>query len=173
MDSERYSTDHAPTTYKLRSGNRRYGVSLHPSHLARIVELCQRANRVETGGVLVGHYSSDQELAIVTGVSDPPSDSKHSRTRFLRGVHGLQGWLNRLWSQNRYYLGEWHYHPCAAPDPSPCDSNQMRDIAFSKSYNTPEPLLLILGGVPHEKWSVRAFVFVSDKGLVELLPDCQ
>jgi integrative and conjugative element protein (TIGR02256 family) len=134
-----------------------------------MVRLCQSADHVETGGILVGRYSSDHSMAIITIVSDAPSDSKHSRTRFLRGARGLQGWLNRLWNQNSgYYLGEWHYHPLAAPNPSSCDLDAMGRISSSRSYNCPEPLLVILGGDPYTRLDIRGFVFAGG-GLIELL----
>ncbi len=133
VDSAGSSGGVGSESIELRSRDRRYGVSVQPSHLSQIVAVCQRADRVETGGILVGHYTDDQKLAIITEISDAPDDSKRSRTRFWRGVHGLQGWLDWLWKQNRYYLGEWHFHPFAAPNPSYCDVNQMRDIASSNT----------------------------------------
>jgi hypothetical protein len=66
----------------VRSRDRRFGASFQSDHLAQIVELCQRADQVETGGILVGRYTSNQKRAIVTGISNAPADSKRSRTQF-------------------------------------------------------------------------------------------
>lgn len=80
----------------------------------------------------------------------------------MRGTAGLQGWLNRLWNGNerRYYLGEWHFHPGGAPEPSRMDIKQMGKIARSSSYKCPEPILLVVGGSAGVRSDVRFYVFV-------------
>ncbi len=159
------------TPHRLRSLDGRLGMDLPPGQLDRMLELCRSAGGVETGGILVGHYSGNHAVAIVTDVSNAPGDSTHSRTRFRRGVRGLQQWINRLWRQSQgFYLGEWHFHPFASPQPSPCDLEQIEEIAGAPVYSCPEPLLVIIGGDPREAWGYRVFVFVGEKGLIELMP---
>ena len=150
--------------------DRRFGIRIPAGCLNRIIKLSQKADRVETGGILVGRYVSTHHCAEVTDVSGAPSDSKHSVSRFLRGILGLQRWLNRLWSKNgTYYLGEWHYHPYAEAVPSSMDEDEIEDIAKSANYQCPEPLLLIVGGDPHHDWHWRAFVWTADARLTELV----
>lgn len=129
---------------------------------------CRKAKGNETGGVLAGRYSDDLACAIVTAASGAPPDSSAGRSWFRRGLEGLQGWIGRLWKDKSYYLGEWHYHPFAAPDPSGTDVSEMNDIAATESYKCPEPLLVIVGGNPRRAWRIRAFVFPRDLELVEL-----
>lgn len=148
----------------------RFGVRIPAGCLNRILELCQRADQVETGGIIVGRYVGRSHCAEVTAVSDAPRDSKHSVSQFLRGIRGLQRWLNRLWSKNgTYYLGEWHYHPYVAPAPSSIDINEVRSISGSADYNCPEPLLVIVGGDPKANWTMRVFLWSKETRLIELL----
>ena len=60
------------------------------------------------------------------------------------------------WKSREYYLGEWHYHPREAGQPSKGDNRQMVRIAESLDYNTPEPVLIVVGG---SDWEVLAHVF--------------
>jgi integrative and conjugative element protein (TIGR02256 family) len=114
---------------------------------------------VETGGILIGRYTAAHDCALVTGVLGPPPDSRGGRTWFDRGVGGLQALLDRVWGQRRdFYLGEWHYHPFAAPGPSGKDYKQMNEIAATVSWKCPEPVLVIVGGDPRGAWRASAMV---------------
>jgi integrative and conjugative element protein (TIGR02256 family) len=109
---------------------------------------CEKAHRLETGGILIGHYTPLGDQAIITEVTGPPRDSIASRWSFIRGLHGLQRLINQAWRRHDYYLGEWHFHPFASPIPGDRDRRQV--IAFSKNpaYRCPEPILLVVGGDP-------------------------
>lgn len=144
-----------------------------PAHLQeKLRSECERAGGDETGGIVIGYYSADRATAHVVDVTPAPSDSRRSRRSFLRGVRGLRSLLRRRWDRDgHYYIGEWHYHPDATPTPSHRDLEQMKEIAEDPAYSCSSPLLLILGGDPRGEWSIRAYVFVGEQGLVELLPD--
>ena len=118
--------------------------------------MCRESGDLETGGVLVGRYSDAHDTAIVTRVWGPPEDSIRRRTSFWRGTQGLQKQLDALWKAREFYLGEWHYHPQGAGQPSIGDKRQMARIADSLDYNTPEPVLIVVGGL---EWEVVAHVF--------------
>jgi hypothetical protein len=77
--------------------------------------------------------------------------------------------LEKLWPKKDYYLGEWHFHPHAAAEPSGTDIGQMIEISTSTKYRCPEPLLLILGGDPNGSWHIRVFVFPRGATLLELV----
>lgn len=154
---------------EFRSVDRRFGMKLPEAELDRMLAFCKKAGDQETGGILVGTYSQDLCYAIVKAASAAPEDSVGGATWFQRGVCGLQRWLNGLWSSRTYYLGEWHFHPSAAPNPSGTDVSEMGQIAAKESYNCPEPILLILGGDPAREWRIRVFVFLRSGSQVELL----
>lgn len=151
------------------SGDSRFGLKLSEQSVAELLRLCESASPRETGGILLGHYSTAHDCALVTAVTDAPADSKSGRTWFIRGVRGLQRKLDALWRRQRdYYLGEWHFHPGGAPCPSQTDSDQMQEIAEAEQYHCPEPVLLIIGGSPPLEWSARTFVFRREEKRSEM-----
>ena len=148
----------------------RFGLWVEEKNAAEILRLCRRSSPHETGGLLLGSYSTAHDCALVTATTKAPADSRSGRTWFFRGVRGLQTKVDRLWrSRQGYYIGEWHFHPFGSPCPSPTDMAQMWEIAQSDQYHCPEPVLLIVGGDPPGNWSARAFVFLrSRKGYLEM-----
>ena len=149
---------------EFRSEDGAFGVSIGPETLTKVLNSCRALAPVETGRILVGHYNDALDLALVTDASKRPPDSESGRFWLMRGMSGLQGWLDRLWSSSkrRYYLGEWHFHPGGPPEPSPTDVEQMGKIARSPSYNCPEPVLLLVGGAAQERSDARVYVFLSE-----------
>ncbi|MCC6678238.1 MAG: Mov34/MPN/PAD-1 family protein [Phycisphaerales bacterium] len=137
-----------------------FAVRLTGRALAQLVSTCIIAGRDETGGVLIGRYSPDHRTAIIEIATGPGGDSRAGRAWLIRGVKGLQRLLNSLWSSGGgYYLGEWHFHPGAAPTPSHQDVSQMKVIASSPRYHCPEPVLVILGGEPGGDYLLHVEVF--------------
>jgi hypothetical protein len=155
---------------EYRSPDMRFGLKLPESELSRMAGFCQKAKGKETGGILVGLYTEKLDCALVTVASKAPRDSQAGPTWFRRGVSGLQRWLKRLWKSNTFYIGEWHFHPFAAPDPSGTDISEMTEVSNDGGYKCPEPVLVILGGDPAEDFRIRAFVFPQGQAHVELFP---
>lgn len=147
------------------SRDKRFGLAIDDASVKEIVEHITVSKDNETGGILIGHYNEGLSCAIVKKVTGAPDDSKSGRTWFYRGVKGLKSLLSTLWNVKVYYIGEWHFHPNAAPNPSSQDVMQMIAISTSSSFNCTEPILLIIGGKP-TNYKIRVFVAV-DKRLVE------
>ncbi len=155
-----------PRDLKFRTRDMRFGLSLDESVVRKILLLCRQSEGVETGGILVGHYSKNHDWATVTDLSGPPADSRQGRAFFHRGVKGLQKWINELWSmKQRYFLGEWHYHPFASPEASADDERQMKDHSENIQLMCPEPIMLIVGGNPNGLWLTKAYVFPKGTSL--------
>jgi len=110
----------------------------------------------ETGGVLIGSYSSDLSTAVVARATAPPSDSRAGATWFERGTAGMDKLLEDAWTTGLHYLGEWHYHPGGAPTASCGDRAQMRKIASDKEARCTTPILVILGD-PHLEPKIAAY----------------
>lgn len=145
----------------------RFGLRFSLTQLEVVLRYCQKALPDETGGILVGYYSANLDCAIVTSFSGPPPDSSHGRTWFKRGVAGLQKWLDRLWiERTAYYLGEWHFHPFASPEPSSDDNKQLWKFADAPNLHCPEPVLLIVGGDPKELLTCRLDAYVFTNGTI-------
>jgi integrative and conjugative element protein (TIGR02256 family) len=145
---------------RARSADGRFNLELPGPVIDEMLEHCALSYPLETGGILVGHYSDDSRFAHVTDLVSAPRDSVSSRFSFQRGVRGVQKFLNQMWPRRRYYLGEWHFHPDGSASPSGTDANQMRSIAYAGSYHCPEPVLLILGGNPPEQFTLESYVFL-------------
>jgi integrative and conjugative element protein (TIGR02256 family) len=161
--------------YEAWSEDEKYGLRVPAKVIRKMLNLCLVSVGNETGGILIGYYNRQRDCAIVTGCSEPPEDSKRGMNFFHRGIQGLQKWINKLWKleQRRYYLGEWHFHPFSNPSPSSTDTKQMKINAKDKSYSCSEPILFIIGGDPNTNCDYRAFVYVKDKGTIELLGRCE
>jgi integrative and conjugative element protein (TIGR02256 family) len=160
------------TEHRFQAPDGRFKVTIQPSAMAQILAACHRTAPLETGGILIGHYTKALDHAIVTAASDAPSDSRSSHHSFQRGVHGLQRRLIRAWHHDQeFYLGEWHSHPANSPAASAMDITQMQAIAESERYHCPEPVLLIIGGELPSDRRMRAYVFSRRRSQVELLPD--
>lgn len=160
--------DDGQLTY--RSADCRFGLSIPSSKMKMILVFCAQADRKETGGILLGRYTSNQDVALITEIAGPPSDFTHGNTFFVRGVRGLQRLLNQVWRRKEYYLGEWHYHPFAAAGPSGTDDHQMLEFADNKRMNCPEPVLLVVGGDPKRDWQVKVLVYTRNRETIELSP---
>lgn len=140
------------------SRDNRLGVRLSTSELDQMLKICEKAFPKETGGLLIGHYTSSLDCAIITKIYGPPDDSRAGRTWFSRGVQGLKAILSNYWKEGDYYLGEWHAHPRGASTPSETDRSQMNLIARTKDFECREPLLILVGGTP-KNYQTRLMVF--------------
>ena len=138
----------------------------------RLIEReCSRSGSLETGGILVGHYTNDNSTAVVTEVLPPPCDSSQGTSWFHRGVAGLRGLLASRWKGEirTFYIGEWHYHPARVVEPSGDDLRQMQAINADARCRCREPVLIIIGqGVNGGQRPVRAFVFPHGDPFIEL-----
>ncbi|ERM00081.1 hypothetical protein Q644_06970 [Brucella intermedia 229E] len=135
-------------------------------------EALASANK-ETGGILIGRYENDGNVAVVTAATERPADSLAGRAWFQRGISGLTAKLRARWTQGEYYLGEWHSHPPGGAPPDPPSSNdvrEMRSISIDPSYRCPKPIMVIAGGTSGGK-SMRVSVSVLETGgLIRLKP---
>ena len=154
------------TTYV--SEDKRYGVVLKATHIQKMLDECKKNLPNETGGILIGRYNEKHNLALISKIIPSPSDSTAGRTWFHRGVNGIKSRLKKLWKENYYYLGEWHFHPYSSPKPSSTDISQIKKISKDKKYYCPEPILIIVGGNPKHNYSTLAYVFSSIDGKIKL-----
>lgn len=143
-----------------RSIDGRFGLDLPKGVLDDALRYCAGSYPMETGGILIGRYSTDLTVAHVTDLVPAPGDSTAKRFSFDRGIRGLQNLLHRVWTEREYYLGEWHFHPGNSAHPSSTDFEQMRKISVSSGYHCPEPVILVVGGKPPEHVELESYVVV-------------
>lgn len=111
----------------------------------KALQLVRESGERETGGILIGRYSSCLRKVYINEFGDAPKDSKSGFSWFVRGVKGLGEYLKKKWQQNEeYYLGEWHYHPANVPEPSLQDRTQLRKISVDGRFNCKEPVLIVV-----------------------------
>jgi integrative and conjugative element protein (TIGR02256 family) len=158
------------TALAWRTVDGAFGLRIEEAASRELDRLCSDAGELETGGVLIGRYSSDLAVAVILEVSPPPEDSHRGRSWFERGVAGLQEMFRWKWrsGQRTHYVGEWHYHPAAIVEPSGEDLAQMHRISRSSGYQCREPIMLIMGsaGLGQDR-PMRAFVFPHDEDHLE------
>jgi hypothetical protein len=108
-----------------------------------------RANRFETGGILAGTWDRDRKIIYVVGRFDPPSDSQHFPTGFVRGMVGVHRTIVQIESStagNLTYIGEWHTHPRGnTSSPSSDDEYLLRWIHDALQWSDAPALILIAG----------------------------
>jgi integrative and conjugative element protein (TIGR02256 family) len=159
----------ALTQIEYCTKDRKFGVIVLPAALEEILAFAAESAGLETGGIALGRYSECHTYATVDKFTGPPTDSKRSKFIFVRGVHGLQALIAKLWKkERRYYLGEWHFHPGASANPSGTDLAQMIAIANDVNYACPEPLLFIIGGDPRASWELKVLLTFPNGKQVEL-----
>lgn len=128
----------------------------------------------EVGTALVGCYSRDGRSAYITALAPLTPDSYGTRTTFRRGTVGLREFFERLAAKTkgaRYYVGEWHSHPDAAPSPSGTDRRTQSEICHDPQADCSEALLVLLGGrFRGEDQSLSIHVFSATAGEITLTP---
>lgn len=124
----------------------------------------RNADLRETGGILIGRYSEFGDRVIVVEATAAPSDSRSFRAAFVRGIAGLTRRLRLAWAGGLFYVGEWHYHPYASPQPSGQDFAQIVEFSKDRLYRCPHPVLVIVGGDPEKPAS--SVHLVLDGGIV-------
>lgn len=130
--------------YMDKDGSSR--VKLDEEAVTAMVSRCKHAGRLEAGGILVGSYSEDGIVAHVNEALGPPDGSRFTPTGFIRNCAGLSEALQRRWTVQQYYLGEWHFHPRGRSGPSLQDRRQMAEIGGDSAYCCTRPILVVIGG---------------------------
>ncbi|WP_296097154.1 Mov34/MPN/PAD-1 family protein [uncultured Agrobacterium sp.] len=130
-----------------------------PAAIASIVEASRAANRIETGGILIGRYGPEGWVADIVEATPKPKGSRSGLFWFQRSSTGLTSLLNDRWSKGLHYLGEWHSHPGGSPTPSSSDVRAMLAVADDEAYRCVTPLLVILGGRLDADWSLSVTLF--------------
>lgn len=91
-----------------------YSVTWDESVMEAIRALRRERLPRETGGALLGQWDHSRKRLYLVATTPAPVDSVEEPTSFVRGVEGLQGWVDEARERtggNVTYLGEWHSHP--------------------------------------------------------------
>ena len=114
----------------------------------------------ETGGVLIGYWSSDSEI-VVTHLVGPGPRAIHALTGFRPDQQFHTTEVARHFEQSHgvnTYLGDWHTHPgVEIAHPSGKDRATIKRIALDQEARAPKPLMLIAAG-NGTRWKGRIWV---------------
>ncbi len=161
-----------PSPLILASDDGRLCLTISGQALAAMRAEAIRCYPLETGGILLGTLSSNLRLATIVLAAPPPSDSRHGRTSFQRGVRGVRKMIARARRQTPplCYLGEWHTHPGASPEASGPDLHQMSEAVRTHLAGSRTPILLIAGGEPSKGLEFQASLHRLGEGTIYLRP---
>ncbi|MCC6387569.1 MAG: Mov34/MPN/PAD-1 family protein [Dehalococcoidia bacterium] len=110
-----------------------------------IEEEAKRSRWTETGGVLVGYWSSDDDLVVVDAVV-ASRRSRRSPSGFESSVPDDWATIEevvRASSGAFTYIGDWHSHPLGGCRPSRRDFETTVKVSRSRDADTQRPLLWI------------------------------
>lgn len=139
-----------------------YFIELSKEAYMQMLQYCDQAAPDETGGILIGKYSSDCKTAHIMQITPAPECSKQTKCQFHRSSNGLKEILDAAWDEGQYYLGEWHSRPTGSSFPSEIDKKQMIDLSHNKQLKCPEPILVVVGG-NKDTWDLSVHLYVNDQ----------
>lgn len=114
---------------------------------ATVVSLTEKSPDKETGGVLIGFLGKGNR-AVVLAATGPGPKATRTATLFRRDVRYVQAKLDEAGAQlgpRGVYVGEWHSHLTADPQPGAMDMDSLFGIARVPNYLTRCPVLAIAG----------------------------
>lgn len=123
-------------------------------------ELITEAKRTfpdETGGVLLGYWSTPFEEVVITHTVGPGPRAVHRRHRFVPDPNYQEEEVARHYEQSgrvHTYLGDWHTHPASGLHLSRQDYRTARRIATSVEARVAVPIMAVLEGPTSWKLAV-------------------
>ena len=154
-----------------RTSDGRYQVQVSDEVVDRMRSLAIEHAPNEVGTSLVGFYSDDGSTATIDELAPLTSDSRGTRTTFVRGVLGLADYFSKVLKGSggqRHYVGEWHSHPNGSVLASPTDDCNQLAIAKEAQTDCPEAVLMIIGGEAMSFPEIAVFVYSRTRGKMRL-----
>ncbi|MFZ3590353.1 Mov34/MPN/PAD-1 family protein [Bacillus sp. DJP31] len=108
-------------------------------------EVQKTKNNVETGGVLMGYYTVEDEV-VITHCSGPGPNAIQKRHSILFDSLYCQEFVDTIYKGTNgqiTYLGDWHSHTTESLTPSKTDRIEMKKITKNKKSRLPFPLMII------------------------------
>lgn len=116
--------------------------------LDRIQHEAEIKTPLETGGLLVGYCSADDDHVVVTDMVGPGPQAKHRKRTYRPDYNFHREEIGRIFTESGgilTYLGDWHSHPAAPSCLSFLDKRALRNIARFPDNYIARPIMLILG----------------------------
>lgn len=117
---------------------------------------------LETGGVLAGFISVDDNDVVITEMIGPGPKAKHRKWSFTPDYTYHREEIGKIFDKSDgliTYLGDWHTHPNALACMSCRDRIALRNIAEFPFNYVDRPIMLVLGGndATGDEWVPRAW----------------
>jgi integrative and conjugative element protein (TIGR02256 family) len=99
----------------------------------------------ETGGVLFGYHTDDNDL-VITQATGPGPRARHGWRSFEPDTRYCQERLEAVFQESEgaiSYVGEWHTHPHGGLRPSRLDFESMMELARDPDVRLRQPALWI------------------------------
>jgi integrative and conjugative element protein (TIGR02256 family) len=125
--------------------------------------------KLEAGGLLMGRYLLSGEGVIVDAVTTPGPGDTRFRTSFFRSQRWHQAKLLQAWqetAQTCTYLGEWHTHPQAIPEPSRQDRATWQRKLVHDQYGE-SLFFLVVGSAEARIWEGESALHLRELSLKE------
>ncbi len=111
---------------------------------------------LETGGILVGYWSADNNNVVVTDMVGPGPRAEHRKLTYKPDYSFHQQEMNRIYHEEggtSMYLGDWHSHPGSSSHLSFLDKRTLRNIARFPGNYIDRPIMLVLGGTSKSEFA--------------------
>lgn len=118
----------------------------------------KRAERNETGGLLIGYVHQKRNIVYVTHILRASTDSIGTPSGFKRGVAEYPEAVAEYEKRTGGllgYVGEWHTHPVGKAEPSRIDRDTLKKIRDCLSPVNMPTLMVIMA--PHD--GMKAFIY--------------
>lgn len=123
-------------------------VHIRASVLAKISKYRQLSTEVESGGILLGEFFPAEGVIRIMFASSPGKSDVRSMFAFRRDAERSTRIAQAIWKRSGgsvHYLGEWHTHPEAHPNPSCSDRFSMGRLLRRSTVVSGGLVLVILG----------------------------
>jgi integrative and conjugative element protein (TIGR02256 family) len=141
-----------------------------------LVAEAERCSPLETGGVLMGYWSSELYEPVVTSIIGPGPKARHLREQFEPDVGFHRAEVARRYEESGRritYLGDWHTHPGGRAALSDLDVTTLASISVAPQARAPRAVMLILAPGPHwapAAWRARLMRRPLRKPVLQILP---
>ena len=102
-----------------------------------------KSDSPEAGGMLFARI--EREKVTVTTVTTPQKRDKRGRFFFWPSLSRQQALIDREFANGNHFVGEWHTHPQAVPEPSNLDLESMATCFIDSKHQLRNLVLIIVG----------------------------
>ncbi len=156
-------------------------VSIHRAALESVFDECDRFDRDETGGRLIGTYETGRRGGLsvtVSGVIEPGPDATRSATSFFQDGDYQESVFRRLEAEHPEieHLGNWHtHHVNGYPTLSGGDRETYHRIVNHENHNTDFFYALLVtarnaDARRKDRYSVKHFILIRGQDSVYEIP---